>query len=317
MTMAACAALLGMMLPETAGADQRVQKTTVAYRTVGGLKILADVYRPDDERVRPVVVWIHGGALIQGHREAVSDRVAAWARRKEYALVSIDYRLAPETKLPEIIADLEDAFRWLRGDGANQFHLDPERIAVTGGSAGGYLTLTAGFRVNPAPRVLLSLWGYGDLVGPWLSEPSPHERHQSEQSREDAFRLMDGPVVADSRERKGDGAAFYRYCRQHGVWPMQVAGKDPVREADSFFPYMAVKNVNGKYPPTVMIHGTADTDVPYEQSTRMAEEFRKQGVPHLLLTVPDAEHGLAGGDPIRIEAAYEAAFEFVERHLEK
>ena len=73
--------------------------------------------------------------------------------------MSLDYRLAPESKLPAILSDVEDAFRWIRGEGAARFGIDPNRIAVTGGSAGGFLTLCAGFRVQPAPRSLVASAG--------------------------------------------------------------------------------------------------------------------------------------------------------------
>src|SRR4051812_25083344 len=52
-----------------------VRKQTLTYKKVGPLEIKADVFREDDDRARPVVVWIHGGALIMGNREAVSKRV--------------------------------------------------------------------------------------------------------------------------------------------------------------------------------------------------------------------------------------------------
>ena len=101
-----------------ADGQSEVIKATVTYREVDGHKILADVYRPDDEQVRPVIVWIHGSALIMGHRESIPTRIRELAAAKSYAVVSIDYRLAPETKLPEIISDIEAAFRWLARDGA-------------------------------------------------------------------------------------------------------------------------------------------------------------------------------------------------------
>ena len=182
-------------------------KITYTYKQAGELKILADVY-PAAGKNRPVVVWIHGGALIMGNREGVPDWLLEACHRNEYVLVSFDYRLAPETKLPLIIEDVEDALRWIRKNGPKLFHADPRRIAIVGGSAGGYLTLTAGFRVKPRPRALVSLYGYGDIVGPWYSEPSPHPRHQvSKLSREDAFKQVSGKPISDSRERKGDGGA--------------------------------------------------------------------------------------------------------------
>jgi len=232
-----------------------------------------------------------------------------------FALVSIDYRLAPETKLPAIISDVEDAFRWIREKGPELFQIDASKIAVMGGSAGGYLTLVTGHRVQPRPSALVAFWGYGDLVGGWFSRPSPHPRHQIEMSREEVYRQVSGPPVSDSRERQGNGGAFYQYCRQHGIWPQEVCGWDPRLEAEKFVPYMPVRNVTADYPPTLLIHGTNDTDVPYEQSVLMAEQFKQHGVEHHLITIPNAEHGLVGGDPKQIDNAYRQAFEFVKRRL--
>src|SRR5262245_278470 len=90
----------------------RVVKKTHTYKSVKKLDIKADVYREDDEQKRPVVVWIHGGALINGHREAVPQRLKDDSLKAGYVFVSIDYRLAPESQLPDIIADIEDALKW-------------------------------------------------------------------------------------------------------------------------------------------------------------------------------------------------------------
>ena len=289
--------------------------TTCTYKRAGGLDIRADVHRPDDGASRPVVVWIHGGALIMGHRAGVPERVRKMMLDAGFVIVSIDYRLAPETKLPAIIEDVEDAFAWLREKGAELFGADASRVAVMGGSAGGYLTLTTGYRVRPRPNALVSFWGYGDLIGDWYSRPSPHARHQRiRMTREEAFRQVSGPPVSDARDRQGDGGAFYQHCRQHGIWPRAVSGWDPREEAEKFHPYMPVKNVTKDYPPTLLIHGDQDTDVPYEQSVMMAEQFKKHGVDHRLITIPGGEHGLGGGDPILIDGAYDVVLEFVKSY---
>lgn len=297
-------------------AAPKIRKRTFTYKKVGRLEIKADVHRPDDDRKRPVAVWIHGGALINGSRAGISRPVREGLLKSGYVLVSIDYRLAPETKLPAIIGDLEDAFAWLHEKGPTLFHADVSKVAVLGGSAGGYLTLTSGFRAKPKPAVLVSFWGYGDLIGDWYSKPSPHPRHhRTKLSKAEAWKQVSGPPVADSRNRKGNGGAFYQYCRQTGTWPKAVSGWDPHAQAKKFFPYMPVKNVTKDYPPTLLIHGTRDTDVPYEQSVMMAKELKKHGVEHKLISIAGGEHGLAGGDRKAIAAAYEAALKWVERHM--
>jgi acetyl esterase/lipase len=292
-------------------------KVTSIYKRVGDLAIEADVYAPGGLDGEPVVVWIHGGALMLEHRETVPPWLFDACSRNGWAVVSIDYRLAPETKLPEIVADVEDAFAWLRGHGPEPPPGDPGPIAVVGGSAGGYLALVTGFRVRPRPAAIVSLWGYGDLIGEWYSRPSPHPVHHGiVLSREEALRQVSGPPVADDRHRAGDGYAFYLYCRQHGLWPKEVTGWDPDREPDRFTPYMPVEHVSPSYPPTLLIHGTRDTDVPHEQSEMMANALRAAGVEHHLISVEGAEHGLDGADQRTIDDARERAVSFLRLHLD-
>jgi acetyl esterase/lipase len=306
------------LLVSSQHASAEWQKVTHTYKIVGSLEIKADVYRdPGEERQRPVVVWIHGGGLINGSRNGVPGWLVDAGREKAYTIVSIDYRLAPETQLPEIIADVEGAFRWMGEKGPALFQADPQRIAVVGGSAGGYLTLVSGYRAKPRPVALVPLWGYGDIIGPWYSQPSPHPRHHKlKMSREEAFKQVSGPPISDSGERKGNGGAFYQFCRQQGLWPKAVSGWDPREEAEKFTPFMPVRNVTPAYPPTLLIHGDKDTDVPHEQSVLMAAEFKKHGVPHQLLSIAGGEHGLPGVDAKVISETYAAAIEFLQKHLE-
>lgn len=312
--LATLALVLGLKLT----AADMFDKQNVVYRQIGELAIKADVYAYKNERIRPVLVSLHGGALIMGHRENLSTAIKDFALTNGYVLVSFDYRLAPETKLPELISDVEEAFTWLRGEGAKRFHIDPDRVAVTGGSAGGYLTLMTGHRVRPRPKVLLAYFGYGDLIGDWYSTPSPYPRHNSRKLEADeAWKQVSGAPVSDARDRKGDGGIFYNYCRQNGLWPKAVSGWDPRTEAEKFTPYMPVKNVSPNYPPTVLIHGTADTDVPFEQSQLMAEQFKKHGVAYQFHQIAKAEHGLSGGDRAEIDEAQRKAFDFVKKELER
>lgn len=251
-----------------------------------------------------------------GGRDWVNWRIKKMFLDAGYAIVSIDYRLAPETKLPAIIEDVEDAFKWIRAKGPELFKIDSSKIAVLGGSAGGYLTLVAGHRVKPRPTALVAFCGFGDLTGDWCSKPSPHPRHQRlKMSEEQVRKQVSGPAIANSRDRKGNGEAFIQFCRQRGIGPREVSGWDPHKEAKKFDPYMPVKNVTGQYPPTLLIHGTEDTDVPFEQSVMMAEQFKKFRVDHELIAIASGEHGFDGGDPDKIEQAYQKAFQFVHRRM--
>jgi len=299
-------------------AQASLEKTTVAYRKVNGHEILADVYRPKGNSVRPVIVFIHGGSLINGNRAGGINppSMLSFAEQNGYAVVSIDYRLAPETKLPAIISDIEAAFTWLGGDGATRFHFDPERMVVVGGSAGGYLTLVAGYRVHPKPKALVSLFGYGELNAEWYTKPSPYSYYNTPQiSENEAMQQTDGTVISDGNRRKGDGSKIVRYYRQNGLTPQAVSGFNPESLASEIAPYEPVKNVTRDYPPTLLIHGTVDTGVPFEESEKMAEQFREHGVPYILLPIEKGAHGLEGGNEAQIEDAYKTMREFITKYL--
>ncbi len=296
---------------------------TYTYKQVDGLEIRADVFSPVGfTGPRPVMVWLHGGALMSGFRQS-TQHIKTYPIRNAMleagcVVVSFDYRLAPETKLPEIIGDLEDAFKWLREKGSELFNADINRIAVAGSSAGGYLTQTMGYRLNPRPQVLVSMWGDGDLIGEWYSKPSPHERHyrKGRYSHQVARGYVSGPPVANKYERPGvGGGKFYEYCRQQGIWPYEVSGWDVNTEPEKFYPYMPLKNVSADYPPTLLIHGEKDTDVPFEQSVMMAEEFKKHGVEYRFISDPDADHGSYWSPEAKAKIE-QAAVEFMLEYLQ-
>ena len=95
---------------------------------------------------------------------------------------------------------------------------------------------------------------------------------------------------------------------------MQVSGHDPQTEDKWFKPYCPIRNVTARYPPTMLIHGTADTDVPYSQSKDMDATLGKAGVEHEFITVDGAEHRLAGAKPEEVSRAAARAVEFVKAH---
>ena len=230
-----------------------------------------------------------------------------------YVIVSIDYRLAPETKLPGIIEDVQDACAGLRKEGDMKFGMDPDRIAVTGGSAGGYLTLMTGFCLNPRPRALVSYWGYGDITTPWLSQPNEfYRRMQPLVSKQAAYQWVGASAVSEDHDNRR--SPLYLYCRQNGIWPKEVSGHDPRAEPKWFDRYCPVRNVTAEYPPTLLIHGTKDTDVPYSESANMAAKLAEAGVTHDLITVAGAGHGLGGAKPEDLDRVNKRALEFIQAH---
>jgi acetyl esterase/lipase len=304
-----------LALPRGAPADEEGgPPETYVYKVVDGCRIKLDVHGARRDGKRPVVVWIHGGALIMGHRVGIDRALLGALTGAGYVVASIDYRLAPETKLPAIVEDVQDACRWVRERGPELFRIVPGRLAVMGGSAGGYLTLMAGFRVEPRPKALVSFWGYGNIAGAWYSRPDPFYRTRPLVSEEEARGAVGRAVLSEDPGRN-DRSRFYLYCRQQGLWPKEVAGHDPDAEPRAFDPFCPVRNVTAAYPPTLLVHGTRDTDVPYEQSELMDRELARKGVEHELITVPGGTHGLGGTDPAVLADIRRRVLAFLAGHL--
>ena len=303
-----------LILPRTSVAAAP-DKQTFTYKRVGDLEIQADVYNSMPGKRRPTVIWIHGGALIVGHRSSVIPRFHERLLAAEWTVVLIDYRLAPETKLPAILEDVRDALRWVHDGGPERFGADPDRIAVAGGSAGGFLSLCAGFLAKSKPKAIVSFWGYGDVAGTWLSRPDPFYASQSAVPEEEARRAVGGMPLTGT-EGPTMRSRFYLYCRQNGRWPLEVTGHDPDREPAAFDAFCPLRNVSKNYPPTLLVHGDKDTDVPYEQSVLMDRELARQGIEHELLTIAGGGHGLSGTEQTILNQTYDQAVDFLRQHID-
>jgi acetyl esterase/lipase len=262
----------------------------------------ADVHRLPGDEVRPVIVFIHGGALMMGARGLTSKpgSLLETLLNGGYVVVSIDYRLAPQAKLPAILEDVVDGCLWVRQEGPRLFRIEPEQLFVMGQSAGGYLTLMAGLRVQPRPRALVSFWGYGDIAGAWYSEPDPFYRQQ--------------PMVTKEEADKSNGMKLYLYCRQQGLWPKVLTGVHPSAAPDAFTPFCPVRNITRDFPPTLLIHGTKDTDVPYELSAQMDRELTVHQVPHQFITIPEGGHGFGRDQTNLATRTYQQVVSFLKTH---
>jgi dipeptidyl aminopeptidase/acylaminoacyl peptidase len=159
----------------------------------------------------------------------------------------------------------------------------------------------------------VSYFGYGDITTPWYSQPDEFYRRQALVPKDEAYGAVGGAVLAEQPTPSRRGL-FYLYCRQNGLWPKEVTGHDPRLEPKWFDPYCPIRNVTANYPPTFLIHGTADTDVPYAESKNMADKLKEAGVEHEFVTVKDAGHGLSGAAPDEVARIARRAAAFVAAH---
>jgi acetyl esterase len=152
------------------------------YGVAGGQPLLLDACLPPDRAVdaAPVagILVIHGGSWREGTKDSVGWRaVCTWLAAAGYPAFSVDYRLAPQWVFPAGFDDVQAAVVWLRdAERAERFGVDPARIGVFGGSAGGNLAALLGTSgsgdrgIGPRVAAVVDLSGPIDLTGVHLTD---------------------------------------------------------------------------------------------------------------------------------------------------
>jgi acetyl esterase/lipase len=287
-------------------------KTTVVYKENEHFTLKADFY-PTEKEQTPVVVYIHGGGLLWGNREEIQEEMVKLYTENGFSLFSIDYRLAPETKLPDIIEDIKDALNWIQKEGKEKFSIDPRAIAVVGSSAGGFLALNTGLFQNK-PLAIVSFYGYGDITAKWATTPNNFYSQKVLVPKETAQKLVSDQIVTEGTVE--ERFLLYLYARQSGKWIQEISGIDTNLHKEKLLPFCPVHTITKGYPPTLLLHGTKDVDVPYEQSVFMRGALVKQGVEVKLITIPNGEHVFDKEfhQPV-VQNALKQVIEFLNKHL--
>lgn len=283
---------------------------TYAYKKVTDCEIKGDLY-PVKKENAPLIVYIHGGGLVWGTKEDISKEQVELYNDAGYHVFSIDYRLAPEAKLPEIVTDIEEAIHWVKNQ--EFFSFDRNRIAVIGGSAGAYLALTTG-TFKEKPNAIISFYGYGNILGDWYLKPSPHYIKTTMVPEILAKQLINLKQISSAPIEKR--YAIYLYCRQQGKWLDYVTDFNPLSEKEQLKTFCPIVKVDETYPPTLLLHGDSDEDVPYDESVQFAETLNKFNIPHDLITIKNGKHAFDQNmSQPQVKEAFADVLRFLEEHI--
>ncbi len=230
----------------------------------------------------PAVLCIHGGGFRAGKRDSY-DTLCVQLAERGYVAATISYRLAPQHKFPAAVHDTKAAVRWLRAN-AKTYKIIPDKIGVTGGSAGGHLAQFLAVTAN-VPQ----FEGKGG--------------HAGQSSHVDCVVNVYGP--SDFTQSYG------KSVDAHEVLPLWFGGNLETARA-LHIQGSPLYWVTPNSAPTLCIHGTEDKYVAHEQAEWLVTRLKAANVEAELLTLPGAGHGFKGPDAEKAEAAMLA---FFDKHL--
>ena len=208
----------------------------------------------------PVILAIHGGAFMMGDKRDLQLTPMLEGLKRGYAVVSINYRMSGEALFPALLQDAKAAIRWIRANAA-AYLFDPHRIALWGGSAGGWQVLMAGVTA-----------GIPELTDLSLGNPDQTEDVQAVVAwfPPTDFLKMDEQLKASGLNH------FLEEDHSAANSPESlILGKRITEIPDLVRRANPVTYVRQGLPPFFIQHGTHDSTVPYQQSMNFAAALEK------------------------------------------
>jgi acetyl esterase/lipase len=269
-------------------------ETNIVYSTVDGKDLWLNAFLPDSVTPVPAMVEIHGGWWFGGQSATHLDQVGGWQFFKRWGLAvfSVEYRLGKDGGFPENIRDCRNAIRYIRLN-AKRFNIDPARIDVTGGSAGGHLSLmvamvpedfpdggpTAGLEgVSATVSGSFSYIPPTDFVRFWHQGPDDVATNQDGST---SFRGPDYKIPYDSRPRLR--VLF------HGITP------DNDEHMMLYTNMCPIGHVRGNMPPLLICDGEKDPIVPGLHGRELYEKLKVAGATPVYWMTPNGGHAFPGG----------------------
>ena len=231
----------------------------VVYGTANNTQLKLDVWQRKDVKAQvPTLIYYHGGGWILGDRTGATLFFLPYLEMG-WNVINVEYRMADNSLAPAAVEDCRCALRWVMRN-AKQYNIDPNKIVLTGHSAGGHLALISGMLPN----------------GTGLDNRCFGEEELKVAAIVNWFGVSDVADVAD-------GPNWKNYAL---MWIGSQPNKMEIAKGVSPLTY-----VRKGLPPVFSVHGDVDTVVPYSQSVRLHAALDKAGVPNELVTVHGGWHG--------------------------
>lgn len=218
----------------------------IIYKQLDSISLKLDIYKPKNlKAASPALIFIHGGGWSKGDKSDYLSYLVDYAK-KDYVTVTVSYRLSGDASFPAAVRDVKDAVRWIRSN-SEKYMINPDKIAVIGGSAGGHLAMMLAYSdeneftdecpdsINCKVQAIVNIYGPTDLTTEYA------------RNREECLQFI----------------------------------KKTYQEAPNIYKAASPRTyISANDPPTLIFHGTIDSLVPVSQSDSLHNWLNQAGVPN-------------------------------------
>ena len=278
------AALCAIPLTASAADEGFTHQADVIYGRKHGVALTMDVFTPEENANGAAVIWVVSGGWFSSH-DNVNPAFSAELMKRGYTVFAVVHGSQPKFTIPEILQDMHRSVRYIRAHAAD-YKIDPNRIGITGASAGGHLSLMQGVAgdagdakaKNPIDQVSSRVQAVACFFPPtdFLNYGKPGENAIGRGV------LKDFPAPFDFTELEKKGYAG-RYVLVTDEQKIQEIGKQ----------ISPITHVSEDDPPSLIIHGDKDYLVPIQQAEIVIEKLKAAKVPAELVVKKGAAHGWA------------------------
>jgi acetyl esterase/lipase len=253
----------------------------VIYGRRDGTALTLDVFTPKEKANGAAIIQVISGGWFSSHGAISGNGYPVFADRG-YTVFAVVHRSNPRFTIQDAVADLNRAVRFIRTN-ATRYKIDPERLGITGGSAGGHLSLmigTAGSEgASPAPDPVERASSRVQAVACFFP-PTDFLNWGSkdlEVTKFPALATLQAPFVFYQVDQ-----GLYKTVTDHEKWRLIA------REVSPLY------HVSSKTPPTLIVHGDKDRIVPLQQAQAIMAKFKENKVTAQLIVKEGKDHGWGG-----------------------
>jgi len=282
------------------------QLNTFEYKNINNNSLKGNVYfLPPKIKPLGIIFWIHGGALIFGDKERIPVDLLKFSMDEHFIVISLEQRYIPYCYINDIVSDILDGISWFTKLQYLDIDFSKLPYSILGESSGAYLSLFAGLQKKDNLKAIGVYSGFNNINLDWCNTPNKYYKNNTTN------------ISLHLNSSFFEKLNYFYYLKCIGLWAEIACGKS-IKSIPSYYKlYSPIFKINKYFPPTVIIHGEQDFDVPFSEAQNLFAKLNELNIENLLIKIQKEGHLFFDTNDIEIEKSIQDSFKFITKQMKK